>query len=254
MVTYYKSYRYIDGKARWVITDDNDNIIDKSPTKGQLKLAIYDNSRNKKSYIGYKCCKCGRIETYIKDDGTPVWSECTCGRPECTGVLCAWCNWKEDNKKYKPGACRSGDLDRYSPQGKGFIGAQIVAITLGLDDCNIIMDNFCFYVDLSRHSKYGYVEVKTSTFLVERKYWKCANVNALKFDTLIFVCMDQYEPWKNVLRIYAIPSNVLMNQGTVSIGANGSKWDKFIIDEKQFNSTYHKMDIKKCRVLKKDEK
>lgn len=252
MTVYYKSYRVIDGKPRWVTTDEDGNI-NKNPTIEQLKLAIYDKSRNKKSRIGCKCCKCGRTDTYIKRDGTPVWRSCVCDRPGCTRILCAWCNWKEENRKYKPGDWRSGELDRYSPPGKGFVGAQTVAKTLGLDDCNIIMDNFCFYVDLSKHSIYGYVEVKTSSFDIERRYWKCANVGTHKFDTLIIICMDQYKPWKNVLRIYAILANELMSQDSVSIGANGSKWDKFRIDEKPFNDTYHKMDIKKCNILKKDD-
>ncbi len=47
-----------------------------------------------------------------------------------------------------------------SPPGKDFIGQQIVAKTYGIEDCNLKMNNFRFYIDL-KHSIYGYIEVKT---------------------------------------------------------------------------------------------
>lgn len=36
-MTEYKSYRLIDGEAKWVIVDENDNIINKIPNKEELK-------------------------------------------------------------------------------------------------------------------------------------------------------------------------------------------------------------------------
>lgn len=43
-MTYYKSYRIIDGKPRWVIVDEAGNIINRNPSKEELK---YLNSENK---------------------------------------------------------------------------------------------------------------------------------------------------------------------------------------------------------------
>ncbi len=34
---YYKSVRLVDGKPRWVIVDENDNIVNKNPSKDELK-------------------------------------------------------------------------------------------------------------------------------------------------------------------------------------------------------------------------
>ena len=34
----YKSYRIIDEKPRWIIVDENENIINKNPDKDKLKL------------------------------------------------------------------------------------------------------------------------------------------------------------------------------------------------------------------------
>lgn len=36
-MAYYKSYRIIDGKPRWLIEDENGNIINRNPCKGELK-------------------------------------------------------------------------------------------------------------------------------------------------------------------------------------------------------------------------
>lgn len=44
--------------------------------------------------------------------------------------------------------------------GKGFIGQQIISRTYKIDDCNLKMDNFNFYIDLTKDAKYGYGEVK----------------------------------------------------------------------------------------------
>lgn len=37
MTKLYKSYRIIDGKPRWIIVDENGNIVNKNPTKEELK-------------------------------------------------------------------------------------------------------------------------------------------------------------------------------------------------------------------------
>lgn len=72
-MVYYKSYRIVDGKAKWVIEDENGGI-NKSPTKEQLKVAIICGWNPRKNVItNRKCCKCGRSETYIRPNGDPEW-------------------------------------------------------------------------------------------------------------------------------------------------------------------------------------
>lgn len=258
MTIYYRSVRYIDGKLRTVIADENNNII-KNPTKEQKELAIFDDRRKNERA---KCCRCGG-GTWINPDGRHVWNKCRCDKPNCTTYLCHKCKAKDYDKERRVTAWRTGNLSMYSNTGKGFIGAQIVAKTYGLDDCNVKMNNFNFYVDLSKHSTYGNIEVKTASLSVEYMRWMVA-LNNFNFDTLIIVCMDCESPWKDVLRVYVIPcENVIGLQGIyipargpideLGRSSKGSKWDKFRIDEKPFNDTYHKMDINKCKVLRKDE-
>lgn len=69
----FKSYRYIDGKAIWVISDENGLIIDKNPTKEQLKNVMQiDNIRRKKKN-NRTCSRCGNIDTYVDKNGNSIW-------------------------------------------------------------------------------------------------------------------------------------------------------------------------------------
>lgn len=234
----FKSLRIIDGRPKWVIIDESGDMY---------------------RFKGRKCCKCGDDLSDPSRDhhGVKYFDE----KEDWDGKswICNSCYMKDYNKDRNDNAdWRTGNLSRYSPSGKGFIGAQIIARTLGIDDCNIIMDNFNFYIDLGKHSEYGYIEVKTATLDIECGEWTFALKLWKQFDTLILICMDQYEPWKNVKKVYAIPYEHVMNNKGITITDITSKysrlkWESFKIDEKPFNDTYHKMDIKRCKVLRKDE-
>jgi hypothetical protein len=179
--------------------------------------------------------------------------------------LCGKCYFKKRNKEHNRKSManfRCGQLSRFSGVGKGFIGAQIVCKTLGIDDCNILMDNFCFKID-SKHPKYGLIEIKTSSL---HKYmhnfkeiftWNFEHINSHKFDTLILVCMDDNEIWKDVIKVLIIPYDETIYRNSITIFKEPKKnnwYEIYQVDEKSFNDTYHKMDINKCKVLRKDEK
>jgi len=215
-----------------------------------------------------KCYVCGGSETYIDSEGREHWS---CHRDEkgkWTGNwLCNTCRMNTDKKKkyYKDRYneikyitdCRNARINIKSEKCKGCIGAQICAITLGVGDLNIQMDNFTYYVDLSEHTKYGYCEVKTATFNPRDGRWYFNKIHKENFDYILLVCMDQYWPWKNILRIYAIPSDMIMTSTTITIYDNPSRktwYEESEMDEKPFNDTYHNMDINKCPVLRKINK
>lgn len=44
---YYKSVRLVDGKPRWVIVDENDNIVNNNPSKDELNKFEKDGRRIK---------------------------------------------------------------------------------------------------------------------------------------------------------------------------------------------------------------
>lgn len=253
----FKSLRIIDGRPKWVLINENGDIVNRNPTKEQIENAKfeYSNFYRIHRFKGRKCRKCGNdISDPSRDNhGTRYLDDK--GNWDGKSWLCNCCYMKDYNKDRNDNAdWRTGNLSRYSPSGKGFIGAQIVARTLGVDDCNIIMDNFNFYIDLGKHSKYGYIEVKTATLDIECGEWSFI----LNLWKQILVCMDQYEPWKNVKKLYAISYGYVINNKGITITDITSKysklkWERFKIDEKPFDDTYHKMDIKRCKVLRKDE-
>lgn len=205
-----------------------------------------------------KCCICGSSNTYIIPNGIEQWYSHQCLKDGCSRHICKDCYSKEHNKndpRTIMSNWRHGQLSRYSTSGKGFIGTQIVAKMLGVDDCNIIMNNFRFYIDLSKHSKYGYVEVKIATF--KNGMWQFNIKREQKYDNLILVCMDENRPWQNVIMVLIIPIEEVFKHGksiTIYEKPSRSVWyERFITEEKIFNDKYHEMKIKRCDVLRKDE-
>lgn len=195
------------------------------------------------------CCICRKNTTYIDPRGWKHWFKHKCDRKDCTEYLCRQCWDRYDknsshNKIKSMAKSRLGQLTVYDTYGKGIIGAQTVAKTLGVDDYSIIIDNFCYYVDLSKHREYGYIEVKTMSLSILHKQWTSGNVRHPNFGTLFLVCMDQYEPWRNVLEIYAIPCDNVGNRRQITIRKDSSKtsrYDKFRIDERPYNKTFHNL-------------
>lgn len=62
-MTFYKDWRLIDGKPRLVIVDENKNIIDRSPSKDELKLlVVYPkenyNRKRRKDYTDEELLNC----------------------------------------------------------------------------------------------------------------------------------------------------------------------------------------------------
>lgn len=74
-----KSYRIIDKKPRWVFVDDNGKIIDRSPNKEELKLAMLEKENKKKYNDTNACDRCGENlhtayrEIDEKGDWTRKW-------------------------------------------------------------------------------------------------------------------------------------------------------------------------------------
>jgi len=202
------------------------------------------------------CCVCKKHTTYVDSRGWKQWYKHKCDKKDCTGYLCKQCWDKYDDDSSHSiikGMTKSrlGQLTLYDTYGKGIIGAQTVANTLGVDDYSIIIDNFCYYVDLSKHSEYGYVEVKTMSLNVLHRQWVSGKIRHSNFDTLFLICMDQYEPWRNILEVYAIPRKNVGERIQITIRKDSSKtaqYDRFRIDKEPYNKTFHNlMEFLKCK-------
>lgn len=204
-------------------------------------------------FQGRTCCICGNDNTRKGFSGNPHWYR----YKEKNGIwdrksyICTDCWQKKNHEIIRDVICsesqwRSGVLSRYNNTGIGVIGQWISASTLGIIDLNIVKDNFHEHVDLSKHQLYGEIEVKTATLIDNR--W-IANYIVNKFDTLLFICMDGEKLWKNVDGVYAIPYEDIIGETEIYIYKNTYKiykfkrLEKFRIDKRPFNDTYHSVEI-----------
>jgi len=190
-----------------------------------------------------KCHICGSSKTYIEGidfEGKPIydWRKDNDGNYICS-------NCRSNINKKSERLWRMGLISRYIETGVGIVGQYIVAKTIGVDDLNIINDNLRQPVDLSEHSIYGMSDVKTAT-LADDNRWTFGRVFN-RCDTVFYLCMDRYMPWKDVEMVCVAPCSLVFDSSSINIlkGRIG-KWDilkKYRIDEKPFNDVYHSVDI-----------
>jgi hypothetical protein len=173
MVEYYRSARYIKGKVRIVISDENDNIIYENPNNEQIKSAIPDKRRKSKGCLERRtCCKCGTDCTHKDSRGVDQWcryiddNKCWNGK-----WLCFNCNGKihqkndynsQNNLIRSIRNPRINNIKKYSEQGKVVICQAVVAKVCKTEDLNIKMDNYNWHVDIY-NSDYGRINVEYSS-------------------------------------------------------------------------------------------
>lgn len=179
------------------------------------------------NYKGRKCCVCGSKETYIKPNGAKDRQSL----PDSQN------NLRKSTSNY-----RTGNVSVYDEKGKGIIGQAVSAKTLKIDDLNIIMDNFIYALDIGKHCEYGYIEVKTSA--LKKGKWQVRSYQTRNFDNILVLCMDEYELWKNVERVYIIPWAEVIKRSGFAIIRKPSRdvwYYEFRVDAEPFNDNYHSL-------------
>lgn len=211
---------------------------------------------------GSKCYICGNIAICRHRDNEENLDK--------KSFMCNMCYQKEYRKRYpnivkkhnnelsKASNWKNGELDPYTSSGKGYIVEQFSCKTLELENLNIRDNTFRAKCDTTRHIKYGDIQIKGASYNTKERSWSRTLGEAQKFDTLLMILMDRYMPWRNVRKAYAIPEVEVYGLRSIAIYDNpnpsiGSKWDKFIIDAKPFNDTYHNLTIEDCPALRKDK-
>ena len=200
--------------------------------------------RSHSYYKGRKCCRCntdlsekehGRREYDHKGDWTGRW-------------LCNVCNAKDYNdnpNSYKNqiksvAAHRINNLSIRTNCGKGFIGEAVVAKIRKLEILAIKMDNFHpLGFDLSPDIKYNRIQVKLASLI--EGYWTIRFGMEHEFDNIFVLCTDK--DTNIIKRVCIIPEDELYGIGGIRLPKDpciyrGSKYDKFIIDEKLYNNTF----------------
>lgn len=248
--------------------------IDRKERYGMIKKRGFDNfelylddlakKRGFKDYVEYRkrerlpdpennvCCVCG-------SNCSPYFRGCYDTKGNWDGtVMCDKCSRKMYNSlpdsynncvKYMRRS-RLGNLDRFSNVGVAFIGQWIAAKTLGIKDSNIENNNFGEPIDLLGHTIYGNIDVKTCTFNNIHGYWqygvKRHGSAVVTFDNIVVLCMDEYDIWKNVERVYIFPKfevENIVNTAITKYSSMSGWYDKYKVDETRYNNMYHSVDI-----------
>lgn len=193
----------------------------------------------------------------VKLDGTETCSYCGCTRDETSG----W-RYDENNIRFcdkhghggKPDYV-TGNLDKNSEVGKGFVSQRVVAKVLGLElkyDCNY-SDGFDHPYDLYDKGRYNYINVK-SACLNNDNAWHFGFTQKEIPDTYILVGFD--EDRKNVIHVWITDplDDLTYEKKSISItntlyGLKRAKpWE---VDNKPYNDVLYNMDLDKCKYLKK---
>lgn len=204
--------------------------------------------RIKKDTSNRKCCICGKGETFVDNSEYAHWLKEYNERKVFTGrYICTKCDAEKRNKdgnSYRNliksmTMSRLEELSIEDNKGKGLIGEAIIGKVRGLKVLGIETGNINFKFDLSTDKEYGIIQSKLRKPLYGD--WKIYLGRDDDFDTLLVLCMDKY--MKNVVRVYAIPKKELKGLTGITLCKNplpsvGSKWEKFMIDEKPYDGTY----------------
>lgn len=251
-MTYYKSARYIDGKTRIVITDENGNIIDKNPVKEQIKLAIPDKKRKSKGELENRiCCICGSRITHKSSKGVYQWCR-EYGIKGWTGRwMCFNCNGNNYQEK-DPNSqrniiksirnLRTGNIKKDSEQGIVIITQAVVAKVNGIEDLNIKTDNYNYHIDMYKDI-YGRINVEYSSFRYPHYngwMFNSRRINIVKnenYDTFILLCLGIGKI--NIQRVYIIPNiQKIKELWIIGINVNGSEYDIFRVDQNSYNDIF----------------
>ncbi len=201
-----------------------------------------------KKVIERKCCECGRIETHIRENGHKDWylkydiNENWTGGYVCNKCYSTGYQKRADSQKNlmkDMTKSRIGELDKCNGLGLGLIGEAVIAKIRGLDIIGIKTDKYNAEFDLSKDPKYGIIQAKIRNIqesLGSQIYelWTL-HISNYDFDHLFVLCISF--DMRNIERLYIIPKKEICTM-SISIYKSDSKWEKFRVDEKQYNNMY----------------
>ncbi len=226
-------------------------------------------------YVDHKnttCHICKGKETRIQPNGRPHWLKYKIdkdrkfdpnGNWDEKSYICGLCYDKERRKLPDSNVnliksmrkFRNKELSKNCSSGKAFIGEQIWCKVRGVENCNIKKDNFAYKYDHSHDPEYGITNTKIASLSHHQGI-----IESWHFDTkgkyvhAVLFCMNKN--WDDIERIYIIPEKEMKKRNSITISKNpyrGIPWyEKYRVDEKIYNYTYHNMNIEDCPVLKDD--
>jgi hypothetical protein len=254
----YKMFKIPDlgEKPRWVIVGGDGFIINKNPTKEELKSV-------KKWTFQYNstetCYRCGISFDevigchYREKDKDGKWL----GIWDCRNCWERYDSNSFVNKTKLETDCRNGNLDSNSKQGIGYITAVLVKKFLEIEDCFDITDNFNHpEYDMIEHEDWGLIDAKGSSLLTKDGYL-CHSFHTRKNKKAdFFFCIGYDKNRKHVIAVFIIPNEEDVNKlDAITVSYNGnSKYNKHKESEeeiKKWDDLFHTLKLDNCPVLKK---
>jgi len=243
-MTEYKSYRFIDGKARWIIVDENGNIINIDPSKDELKgleKEVYKQNKREKytgsellNYLKDFYQKYGRVPTQKDFDNNSKY-------PSATTYIRHFRSWSNSLKLVGMDLdtrVKQGNLETESEKGRW---AELIVIEhFKNNPVDLSGKNYKSPCDGICPNGMNY-DVKSSKLDIYRRRWKYYISNMYKEDIEIFYFLAFNEDYTKLLHVWRVPGDIVeSNYFTVmmdnaTIGNDVESIKKFEITEK-FNS------------------
>lgn len=235
-MTKYRSYRIIDGKGKWVIVDNNGKIIDKNPSKEDLKSTVLHKSSDRRVPKLYynrtnTCDRCGEKLVLGK-----VWREYNREGNWTGNWVCGKCQQRYDpnslNNIIKSMANRrTGNINPNCTSAKGDLFEELTCRWRGVKNLNIENDNYESSIDHSRDSELGIILTKGKFYDPVNGLWKqeCKRDHNKEFHNLIFYCVSN--DGKIIERIYIFPKEEIIKRIGFAIVKNptrtGGRYDQW---------------------------
>lgn len=229
---------YIDGQTpKW----RSCTCRKKSCTKWLCYWCFYDIQRSihrkiKESRL--KCRICGTTKTttawrkYVDDKGRWDGKSYMCNKCGCK-------KWYDDTIKPMR-KCRTENIDfskleDLGEKDKGRAIEDVVAEVLGLENQNVVSDDFSSPFDLTIHVTHGEIQVKARALDVYNNRRKFELKTSRDYDTLVLVGMDEH--WKIIEKVWIIPNEEVIEEMTINIPILGDpRYDKFEVSAIPYNN------------------
>ncbi len=133
---------------------------------------------------------------------------------------------------------RIGNLNKDTEQGMVIITQAVVAKVNGIEDLNVKMDNYGYYIDMYKDI-YGRINVEYSSLLnmaigiLKYELWKFNNRRIC--DTFILLGLNKDK--SDIERVYIIPKKMI-EVAIIGIYKNNSKYEKFRFDKRIYSDMY----------------
>lgn len=217
----YRSYRIIDGKPRWVIIDGEGRVVDRNPSKEELKLYQVQNFKHNETNICSRCKK----EKLVSEKALREYDT----KGNLTGRwICFKCHMKEQNNKpysYKNlikqmAGRRIGNSDLDHTSVLGDMCEDLSCKLFGAKNFNKENDNYRTPID---HwcKELGFFQTKGRLYNHIERLWGFCSLERdwdKEFDKLVTYCISS--DGRIIERIYIFPLKEAIKRKTISIVKN----------------------------------